>query len=719
MHNKLISLLAAFALLAAAAIPGVPAQAQDLGIEVAVSVPREVPVGGSGEIAVSVRDAVYGTPAEGVRVSLTPAAGTVDPPRGYTDAQGEFRATYFAPAEEGYVLLYVYVSTERGVWHDVYQIGVGISVPEPEPQPPGDWENQGGQDNEAPAPAPAPPFASTVFLRDGVLYALYHPFSEQVRVAIPPGADVEGQIVRLVREDRSGSSETYRASFARIAGPGEYAFDFSGSSAWEYAALIARVSAPGGTQISYQVGGSSGVIEAPASSGTLKINWPEFTVTCYGDTTYTLAPSGLELTKVSEEVTEDGGRREVFRYWSEDGELLEGDLVLTYTIGQDILPAGKLIELTFPFCPASLSAWITRHPADVVSGPEPEAPATAPEGPAGESPGGVASGGYDSGGPAFVPEPQTPPAETPPPVDNLDPGVFIARWPDHLPLVAQAAKFGYAPGGEGLEPAPEFAVDITRADRLEEAREKGLEPRVYYWNDKFQKWVALASYPEGGKVRAVNDGGYTGWAAVFAVRQPRFADIQGHWAEPVINRMNGLALAEGYPNPQDPASLERPVGPDRPITRAEFVAVLTRALGLLPEGEQKLYDVMANLSPEEEARVLSGTKGVPGWCRGAAAAALASGLASGRAPGDFAGDEPITRVEAAVMVSNFLKRLPGYSPADLAAFRDAADVPDWARAAVADGVLGGYPDGTLRPNSQITRAEAFAVLLRLLRALGW
>jgi hypothetical protein len=71
------------------------------------------------------------------------------------------------------------------------------------------------------------------------------------------------------------------------------------------------------------------------------------------------------------------------------------------------------------------------------------------------------------------------------------------------------------------------------------------------------------------------------------------------------------------------------------------------------------------------------------------------------------------------MVSNFLKRLPGYSPADLAGFRDAADVPDWARAAVADGVLSGYPDGTLRPNGEITRAEALAVLLRLLRALGW
>lgn len=327
--------------------------------------------------------------------------------------------------------------------------------------------------------------------------------------------------------------------------------------------------------------------------------------------------------------------------------------------------------------------------------------------------GGGSSGGGSGGGSAGQ-------AEAPPPVEDLPESVFIARWPGHLPLVAEAVKAGYAVTGERLErPEPEFTVDVTRADRLEEARAKGLTPRVYYWNKRYGKWVALASYPQGDKVKALNDGGYSGWVAVFAVRQPRFTDVQGHWAEPVINRMNGLALVEGYPNPRDPASLERPAGPDRDVTRAEFTAVLTRALGILPEGEQRLYNVLAHPKPEEKARALSGMKGVPSWAEDAIAAALLSGLATGREPGDFAGDEPITRIEAAVMVSNFLKRLPGYSPADLSSFADAADVPEWARAAVAGGVLSGYEDGTLRPNDHITRAEALTVLLRLLRALDW
>lgn len=334
-----------------------------------------------------------------------------------------------------------------------------------------------------------------------------------------------------------------------------------------------------------------------------------------------------------------------------------------------------------------------------------------------QPPGGGGSGG-GPGGPSGGDGGR---AETPPPVEDLPESVFVARWPGHVPLVTRAVKVGYAPGGERLDTEAEFTVDITRADRLSEARAKGLIPRVYYWNERYQKWVALASYPQpdGKAVKALNDGGYSGWVAVFAVRQPRFTDVAGHWAETVINRMNGLALVEGYPNPADPASLVRPCRPDADITRAEFTAVLTRALGLLPEGEQKLYNVLLRPSPEEKTKVLSGIRGVPSWAEDAIAAALLSGLASGREPGDFAGDEPITRIEAAVMVSRFLERLPGYSPADLASFRDAEDVPEWARAAVAGGVLSGYPDGTLRPNGRITRAEALAVLLRLLRALGW
>jgi hypothetical protein len=205
---------------------------------------------------------------------------------------------------------------------------------------------------------------------------------------------------------------------------------------------------------------------------------------------------------------------------------------------------------------------------------------------------------------------------------------------------------------------------------------------------------------------------------MFAVREPHYTDITGNWSEDVVNRMNGLALIEGYPILDDPNTQDRLAGVDRNISRAEFATILARALGCLPPDEQKLYGVLLPQG-EEPDQVLAGWSGVPDWSRDFVAGMVYSGLIQGEAPGYFAGNNPITRIEAAVLVSKVLNKLPNYKPADLSQFKDAADVPDWARAAVVDGVLNGYPNGSLLPNNPITRAESLVTILKLLRALGW
>ena len=78
-------------------------------------------------------------------------------------------------------------------------------------------------------------------------------------------------------------------------------------------------------------------------------------------------------------------------------------------------------------------------------------------------------------------------------------------------------------------------------------------------------------------------------------------------------------------------------------------------------------------------QILTGMNGVPDWSRDFVAGAVYSGLAIGRSSDDFAGSDTITRIEAATMVSNMLKRLPNYQLADLTQFTDSADVPDWAK----------------------------------------
>ncbi|WP_157109723.1 S8 family serine peptidase [Thermanaeromonas toyohensis] len=98
------------------------------------------------------------------------------------------------------------------------------------------------------------------------------------------------------------------------------------------------------------------------------------------------------------------------------------------------------------------------------------------------------------------------------------------------------------------------------------------------------------------------------------------------------------------------------------------------------------------------------------------------GLLAGYEDGSFRPDKPVTRVEFIV----FLDRLAGMKetgpkeawkglPAELP-FTDAQEIPLWAKEAVVRvyvrGWLKGFDDGTLRPLSFLTRAEAAAFLIR-------
>ncbi len=100
------------------------------------------------------------------------------------------------------------------------------------------------------------------------------------------------------------------------------------------------------------------------------------------------------------------------------------------------------------------------------------------------------------------------------------------------------------------------------------------------------------------------------------------------------------------------------------------------------------------------------------WAYADIRALMQRGLMAGYPDGTFGPNRAVTRAE----MSAVLVRLLGW-PADdddPAVFRDAADIPPWAQGAVAaahaNGVVSGYPDGTFRPHSDITRAEAAAML---------
>ncbi len=94
--------------------------------------------------------------------------------------------------------------------------------------------------------------------------------------------------------------------------------------------------------------------------------------------------------------------------------------------------------------------------------------------------------------------------------------------------------------------------------------------------------------------------------------------------------------------------------------------------------------------------------------------ALADGFVSGYPDGTFRPQDEVSRQEAACMLDKLLKLGGATTPG----FSDAGDIASWAKPSVSDlvaaGIMAGYPDGTFKPREVITRAEAVVMINRAL-----
>lgn len=140
--------------------------------------------------------------------------------------------------------------------------------------------------------------------------------------------------------------------------------------------------------------------------------------------------------------------------------------------------------------------------------------------------------------------------------------------------------------------------------------------------------------------------------------------------------------------------------PDRAISRAEWTTLLDRLGHCKAQGEQATYP---DIDPSH-------------WAYAALDRAHAAGLLHGDAHGQLRPDAPLTRAECLAMLAR-LRALPA-APTNTLPWTDLAS-DHWAASALASahqaGLVQGYPDGSLRPERPVSRAEA-AVLLE--RALG-
>lgn len=168
-----------------------------------------------------------------------------------------------------------------------------------------------------------------------------------------------------------------------------------------------------------------------------------------------------------------------------------------------------------------------------------------------------------------------------------------------------------------------------------------------------------------------------------------FRDISGHWAEKSIIALTQRKWIGGYSDYR--------FEPERGITRAEAVAVLNRAFQWKAGKTVHLLDV----SPKH-------------WAYDAIQKAVSGGIISGYQDQTFAPNRFVTRAEMAVMIGNSMHIKPKSS-----ANRPFVDVADgyWAAPMLMQmknqGLIGGFQDGTFKPEDAASRADFTAMLYNI------
>lgn len=169
-------------------------------------------------------------------------------------------------------------------------------------------------------------------------------------------------------------------------------------------------------------------------------------------------------------------------------------------------------------------------------------------------------------------------------------------------------------------------------------------------------------------------------------------DLFGVWSDkPVLNRLDHIAYMQGYP--------EGTFGATRNMTRAEAVVMFSR---LLTKQMNIDTDYTSTYTDVAQSK----------WYANAIGYMQQSNVLSTPAP-SFRPDVPITRAEFADLAVGFENLTTG-------APNFFTDVPlghpyyNQVNYAVDRGWLEGYPDGTFRPNNNITRAEVITVVNRVL-----
>lgn len=194
----------------------------------------------------------------------------------------------------------------------------------------------------------------------------------------------------------------------------------------------------------------------------------------------------------------------------------------------------------------------------------------------------------------------------------------------------------------------------------------------------------------GGKIQTVATA--SGEMAKTEEKAPdrSLSDVENHWCREYVLRLAEKEIISGYE--------DNTFRPDKNISRAEYVKLITVALGITGgEGED-----FSDVSPGD-------------WYYECISAGAAKGIVTG-ADGFFRPDESITREDAAVILYRVMKTGNAAFAAPVS-FEDESEISAYAQEAVSclasAGIITGY-ESVFRPKGLATRAEAAAMLCRMI-----
>lgn len=169
------------------------------------------------------------------------------------------------------------------------------------------------------------------------------------------------------------------------------------------------------------------------------------------------------------------------------------------------------------------------------------------------------------------------------------------------------------------------------------------------------------------------------------------APSQSTNSKPQLNKKDHFAFMEGYP--------DGTFGPDRGMTRAEVAAMLSRLMVKKMEVGKTYPCSFADVYEND-------------WYANYIGYLEQYKVMTGDPDGSFRPNDPITRAEFAAVASRFDDLTKGESM-----FSDVPETHwayDYINFAAAKGWVTGYPDGTFKPEKNVSRCEVVTITCRLL-----